>query len=1049
MAMLSLVSQAKAQPALTALGGGPSGVSNPQTGTYYISGSNARWSLDSNGVLTRTTIGASGGGRISIDGSFQTCDSTNNGSIIGYTGVCSPPFSIPNAFADFALPASGAVGARYAASGNTITKLPGIPNNAYSQSYQVFGSGDSGQVHNTTCMSPNGRFVGVQSYISTYNTATTTLTISNITCDSDVATVTVTAAHLMAPGNPVTITGNSVPAYNGTWTVTGTPSATTFTFATTCNGTGTGGSISLVAGTRVVASQNFRFRAGIWDGNTGIMRTLSSPFRTSSQTTRRRDTTVWAISNDGTVIVGAQEHNVGATATTADPDGGRLVVWRWNGSDYDMTYLPTGLNAGGFPNMVSTSAGTVHMNGAGTIIVGPSGQGFLAKWVWNAGTSSWDGPIDLGSNLNTVAITNITCDLGIALATTTSDHGLEVNDKVYVAGNSVTGYNGWKTVLGVPSSTTFEYDATCAGEGTGGTANKGASWLPTTVTSCAIPPTFSITGMTEDGNTIVGFATYSTCGSFMRGGFIWTAADGKIRDWYDYLSDLGVDGLEPAADSTWGPIGESGNFSKGLPRLGNPTGISSDGSAIVGSQGGNQVIIGAQPWVLLPQGSACYPPAIVSNATATVNISRCQRFINLTVAASGTGISFQWYRDGNPLSDGTNGNGTVTSGAQQAALSIVDPTPSDAGNYTCVVTGACGTPATSNVSVVQVDPAFPTPVNDTCSGAIPVTQGINVLTPPQSPCGAWVNDPNGPSGCGAPPNVDLWYVFTPTVTDNYRLETCGATTDTLLSVSTDCNGSQIACNDNFDSNFGVCAAGRSRINSINMIANTPYYIAIAVNSNNGILNTSTSYNLSIFPTAANNDDCAGATPAVVSPTLASPGNDLNTTEAVPGSASICTATPVANIRDVWFTYTTPATPACGRIALTTCPNGGTWNSVIEVFNGCGGTQLACNDNMSTTGTGAPTGCTASTQAGIRSMPVTANTTYYIRVGGNAAAQFGAGKLHIFVLGDTDGDGARTVNDIPSFINAVMASTYNIFADMNGNGAVNALDIQLFVDCLVQ
>ena len=1043
---LGLTATVHAQPVLTSLGNRPSGVSNPQSGTYFIGGSGLRWSLDGSGVLTPSTVPATGGGLISSDGAYQTCASTNGGSIIGYTGVCSPAFSIPNAFADFVLPANGATAARYTAAGGIVTNLPGIPNDAYSQSYQVFGSGDSGQVHNATCMSPNGRFVGVQSYISTYNTNTTTLNITNIACDAGVATVTVSAAHLMAPGNPVTIAGNSVAAYNGTWTVTATPTATTFEFATTCGGTGTGGSISLPAGTRVVASQNFRFRGGIWDGNTNTMRTLSSPFRTSSQTTRRRDTTVWAISNDGTVVVGAQEHNAGATATVADPDGGRLIVWRWNGSDYDMSYLPTGLNAGGFPNMVSTSVGTVHMNGAGTIIVGPSGQGFLAKWVWNSGTSTWDNPIDLGSNLNTVSVVNITCDLDVALATTATDHGLAVNDKVYVAGNSIAGYNGLKTVLGVPSPTTFEYAVTCAGEGTGGTASKAASWLPTAVTSCGVPPTLNITGMSEDGNTIVGFATYSTCGSFQRGGFIWTAADGKIRDWYDHLTTLGVAGLEQGADSTWGPIGDGNDFSKGMPRLGNPSGISSDGSAIVGQQGGNQIIIGAQPWILLPQGSPCVAPAIVSNSTATVNFSRCQRFINLTVLASGSSISFQWHKDGNPLTDGTNGNGTLTTGAQQAALSIVDPTPSDAGNYTCVVTGACGTPATSAASVVQVDPAFPSPANDTCSGAIAVNQGINVLTPPQSPCGAWANDPNF-VGCGSP-KTDLWYVFTPTVTDNYRIETCGASIDTVLGVFTDCNGSQIACNDDFDSNFGICATGRSRINTVSMTANTPYYIAIGVHPTTNP-NTSTTYNLSIFPTTANNDECAGATPAVISTSLASPGNSLNTTEAVAGSASICTATPVAGVRDVWFSYTTPATPACGRIAMTTCPGGGTWNSVIQVFDSCNGTQIACNDNMSTTGAGAPTGCTASSQAGIRALPVTANTTYYIRVGGNAATQFGAGKLHIFVLGDTDGDGARTTSDIPSFITAVMASTYNVFADMNGNGAVNALDIQSFVDCLVQ
>lgn len=1041
--MIGLAATAQGQPVLTSLGRAPSDVSNPQSGTYYISGNNGRFSLNNSGVLTFSQIGATGGGLISADGAYQTCGGTNNGTIVGQTGVCSPPFSIPNAFADFTLPANGAIAARYTDAGATIAGLPGIPNDAYGQSYQCFGSGDSGNVHSATCMSPNGRFIGVQSYIATYNTNTTTLTITNITCDAGVATVTTTAAHLMAVGNPVTITGNSVAAYNGSWTVTAVPSATTFEFAVACGGTGTGGSISLPAGTRVVASNSFRWRAGVWDANTNTMRTFPTPFRTSTQTTRRRDITVWAVSNDGLVVVGAQEHNVGATATVADPDGGRLLVWRWNGSDYDMTYLPTGLNGNGFPNMVSTSVGTVHMNGAGTIIVGPSGLGNLAKWVWNSGTSSWDDPINLGSNLNSVEITNITCELGVATATTSADHGLSINDKVYIAGNSIAGYNGLMTVVGVPSSTTFEYFATCGDDGTGGTASKAASWLPSTVTSCGQPPTLSITGMSEDGNTLVGFATYSTCGSFMRGGWIWTAADGKLRDWYDYLNGLGVAGLAPGPNSTWGPVGENGDYTKGLPRIGNPVSISDDGTAIVGSQGGNQIIIGAPPWVLLPAGSACVAPEIVSNSTATVNFSRCARFVNLTVAASGTGISFQWYRDGNMLSDGLNGNGTSTSGSQTAALSIVDPTPSDAGNYTCVVTGSCGTPVTSVASVVQVDPNFPVPANDTCSGALVVNEGINVLPQPQSPCGAWGNDPAfGP--CGSP-KVDLWYVFTPTVTQTYRVETCGASIDTVLGVFTDCNGTTLECNDDFNAAFGVCATGRSRINSVSMTANTPYYIGIGVHPSTNP-NSSTTYNLSIFPTTANNDECAGATPAVVSNNLAAAGNSLNTTEAVPGSASICTATPVANIRDVWFSYTTPATPACGRIALTTCPSGGTWNSVIQVFDACGGNQVACNDNI---GSPAPTGCTTSSHSGIRMMPVVANTTYYIRVGGNASTQFGAGKLHIFVLGDTDGDGTRTVSDIPSFIDATLAGTYYIVADMDGGGSVNARDIQSFVDCLAQ
>jgi hypothetical protein len=82
------------------------------------------------------------------------------------------------------------------------------------------------------------------------------------------------------------------------------------------------------------------------------------------------------------------------------------------------------------------------------------------------------------------------------------------------------------------------------------------------------------------------------------------------------------------------------------------------------------------------------------------------------------------------------------------------------------------------------------------------------------------------------------------------------------------------------------------------------------------------------------------------------------------------------------------------------------------------------------------------------LPTTANTTYYVRVGGNSSTAYGAGKLHVFVLGDTDGDGARTSSDVASFATAVLSASYNVFADMDGNGTVNGLDIQQFVTCLV-
>jgi hypothetical protein len=58
---------------------------------------------------------------------------------------------------------------------------------------------------------------------------------------------------------------------------------------------------------------------------------------------------------------------------------------------------------------------------------------------------------------------------------------------------------------------------------------------------------------------------------------------------------------------------------------------------------------------------------------------------SFTVSASGTGLSYQWKKDGVNLTDG----GSI-SGATTASLTITNVTTADFGTYTCLVTGSCG-----------------------------------------------------------------------------------------------------------------------------------------------------------------------------------------------------------------------------------------------------------------------------------------------------------------------------------------------------------------------
>src|SRR5262249_10915750 len=129
-----------------------------------------------------------------------------------------------------------------------------------------------------------------------------------------------------------------------------------------------------------------------------------TPFRTSTNTWRRRTGNAYAVSNDGLVIVGAQEHNVGGTPA-ADPDAGRPVVWRWDSgsSQYVMSFLPNGVNGSGQFYSYPTTPVPFSITAAGTMIVGraadTAGNLYIAKWNWNVGTSSWDNPINIGSAL--------------------------------------------------------------------------------------------------------------------------------------------------------------------------------------------------------------------------------------------------------------------------------------------------------------------------------------------------------------------------------------------------------------------------------------------------------------------------------------------------------------------------------------------------------------------------------------------------------------------------------------------------------------------------
>lgn len=78
--------------------------------------------------------------------------------------------------------------------------------------------------------------------------------------------------------------------------------------------------------------------------------------------------------------------------------------------------------------------------------------------------------------------------------------------------------------------------------------------------------------------------------------------------------------------------------------------------------------------------------------------------VTFTVAASGLPApTFQWFENGNPLSDGGRISGSATS-----TLQITNPMVSDTGVYTVVATNGIGSPATSNPASLTVNQASQT-----------------------------------------------------------------------------------------------------------------------------------------------------------------------------------------------------------------------------------------------------------------------------------------------------------------------------------------------------
>jgi hypothetical protein len=336
------------------------------------------------------------------------------------------------------------------------------------------------------------------------------------------------------------------------------------------------------------------------------------------------------------------------------------------------------------------------------------------------------------------------------------------------------------------------------------------------------------------------------------------------------------------------------------------------------------------------------------------------------------------------------------------------------------------------------------PVNNACANAIPYVLGSSVTGYNSN---ATVD---GSATCGSSNSTgDVWYTMNVSCPGLIRLDTCGSSYDTVLSVHTACPGTsvnQLDCNDDNGSDAGGCPGLRDSAFTFAASASTTYLIRVSgFNGATGKFLLNSSY------VAGASDTCATA-PTVTDGAYTFTNCGATTDGPSEAGCSFCCGDLQVN-NDLWFRYMAPVN---GTVNVDTCASPvPTFDTKIAVYSGgCPGspnTAIACNDDAGTVV--CPTANTLSSTA----FTSVANQVYLIRVGGFSTSR-GSGVLTIVSHAtcgtadfNCDGD-TGTDADISAFFACIAGSCppppCTSTADFNGDGDVGTdADIAAFFSVL--
>ncbi len=456
-------------------------------------------------------------------------------------------------------------------------------------------------------------------------------------------------------------------------------------------------------------------------------------------------------------------------------------------------------------------------------------------------------------------------------------------------------------------------------------------------------------------------------------------------------------------------------------------------------------------------------------------------------------VTLQWRRNGVNLINGVNANGTTIAGVTTAVLSLTSVAAGDAGTYTCLASGGCGSVLSTNAALIIGTPVIiaTQPIGGTqCAGTTKLFTVAASATPAPSfqwqKAGVNISDGISPSGTAI----------------------TGATTATLslagIDIS-DASAYRCVISTPCDTTFSNSAA--LNVSPGTFITSSPVPVAILVGSNASFSVVASGTGPITFQWQRNNVNVVngvqasgstfgGVTAATLSITAAAPGDTGNyrcvitspcgsqntaTAALVPatnlGTSSNNTLTgslpmPANSIR--WFRFTTTADAVDPDRYLDIHSVGSTVTDTEIGLYRTDGTRVADNDDVVLLGFSLLSfGQTAPTRTypplvgdaagGAGTLPA---GTYYVAVGGfnmtfgttgfNITASNPAGTYSVTVvagtavnpcLADVNNDGTVDGNDFTAFINSygVGDPAIDPIADVNLDGVIDGNDFVAFIN----